>query len=249
MLRRERSSARVRRVGRSLCRQTEAADACSYLLLERSRDGHAVVALELAASADERVDRRRDVGRTLGHADRVQQAVEELRQVLGDELAATDRGLGGDPPDPVPEMCVDRVERRGSGLRGRRRLLGAVEEQVLDLRRSAQEHLVDGNVTQGLPLLAKRTQRCDQRGKVARDRSKVRRGHGEVPVGELLLGPARPRSGQLYVTDRWMLRNELDRCPREIRHDLIVAPPGGLRLRPIARYSVAAYRFAREGHW
>jgi hypothetical protein len=43
-----------------------------------------------------------------------------------------------------------------------------------------------------------------------------------------------------------MLRNELNRCPREIRHDLIVAPPGGLRLRLIARYSVAAYRFARE---
>jgi len=32
------------------------------------------------------------------------------------------------------------------------------------------------------------------------------------------------------MTDCWMVRNELDRCTREIRHDLIVAPRGCFRL-------------------
>jgi len=138
------------------------------------------------------------------------------------------------------QKCVLIVQRRGSRLRGWHRPLAAVEEQVLDLRRSGQQHLVDGKVTQGLPLLAKRTQRRDQRGEIARDRGKVGRGHSEVPVGELLLRPARPGSGELHMTDCWMVRNELDRCTREIRHDLIVAPRGCFRLEGAARSGYAA---------
>ena len=49
---------------------------------------------------------------------------------------------------------------------------------------------VDGKVGYGLPLLAQRTQWCDQRGEITRDRGEVGCRHGEVPVGELFVRPA-----------------------------------------------------------
>ena len=79
LLMKRRNRKRALNVRGSLGRKAEAADACAHFLFERSRHGDAVVPLELVASADERVDRRPDVGGRLGHADRAQQAVEELR--------------------------------------------------------------------------------------------------------------------------------------------------------------------------
>jgi len=66
-------------VQETLRRKAEAADACAHFLLERCWHRRAVEPLELVTSADERIDRRLDVGGSVGHAERAQQAVEELR--------------------------------------------------------------------------------------------------------------------------------------------------------------------------
>ena len=194
---------------------------------------HAVVSLELVAPADERVDRRRRCRRArsvtpIGRS----RWSKQVREVLGDEIVPTDRGLGGDPPDPVPEVCVDGVQRRGSGLTGRHRVLRAVEEQVLDLRRSGA----------GAPGRRESDPRAPTAGQAdaavrstQEDRARPRRSRTSCTAKSQSesssVRSARPGSGQLHMTDRWMVRNQLNGCPRQVRHDVIVARRCPFRLR------------------
>jgi hypothetical protein len=60
----------------------------------------------------------------------------KLTQVLGDQIVATDAGLGRDPPDPVPEMIVNGEQRRGARRDRWRWLLRILEEQVPGFRSS-----------------------------------------------------------------------------------------------------------------
>jgi hypothetical protein len=109
-------------------------------------------------------------------------------QVFGDEITAPDRGFGGQPPDPVPEVDVDGRQRVRTGFQGRGRFLALAEEEVLDLGRSGEEDLVDREVAQRLPLPAQRPQRGDQPWQVTRQSVEVRRLDCEVPVREGVVG-------------------------------------------------------------
>jgi hypothetical protein len=106
---------------------------------------------------------------------------------------------------------VDRAERLRAHRDRGRRLLALVEEQVLELHRPAQEHLVDGEVPQRLPLLAQRLERRHERRHVARHRAEVRRRDREVPVRELGVLTARARARELDARHRRVRRDRRDR--------------------------------------
>src|SRR5215218_8182000 len=98
-----------------------------------------------------------------------------------------------------------------------------VEEQILDDRGAAQDQAVDGKVTERLPERPERLQPLDEYRQVACNRGEVGRRHGEVPVGEILGGAARPRAGQLDSRYQRMRRNRRDREIHDVPHALLIA--------------------------
>jgi hypothetical protein len=111
----------------------------------------------------------------------------ELDHVLGHEIIATDRGLRGQPPDPVPEVVVDGRQRFLTGRPRGHGVLRLLQEQVFNLGGTPQQDLVDGKVTHRLPLLAEWAQRRDERRQITREGAEVRGIDGEIPVGELIV--------------------------------------------------------------
>ena len=97
----------------------------------------------------------------------------KLAQMFGHQVVATDIGLGGDPPDPVPKVIVNGSQRRGAGRDRWSCLLRVVKEEILHLCRPGQQHLIDGKVTHRLPLLAQRCEGCHEPGHVCCDRVEV----------------------------------------------------------------------------
>ena len=76
---------------------------------------------------------------------------------------------------------------------GARAVASATRRTGVELGRTAQHHLVDGEVPHRLPLLAERLEQRDERRHVAaRQADEVGGLHGDIPVGQLLVLAAPP---------------------------------------------------------
>src|SRR5712691_8913118 len=116
----------------------KSANAAAHLAFQRARQLEAVLPFELAAAAEKTADCGFDAVGHAARAHRLQQMTVELWPMLLDEIVAANAGLGRQPPNPGPEMGMDGGQTFLARLHRRPGVLGVLEKQVLDHRRTAE---------------------------------------------------------------------------------------------------------------
>ena len=156
---------------------------CLDVLLDRPRDEGPVLAFQRVPTLHKSLHCCVNVSGNGVHAHRSEEMSVELGQVLSDEIGTACRLLGGQPPDPVPEVRVDRVKRVFARIHWRYGPLRLFQEQILDLGRTTEYHLRPGSdlavpIAQPRDAGARPVEAGHARGR------RNRRLHGKVPVRE-----------------------------------------------------------------